>query len=159
MDKLSNMVGTMFRRLKTLIFMSLMHLPMSGTMRGRRAVVAGIRLMVPDGEKPHLFVGENVRLDHLNPQGIEIGNWTTLATGCVVLSHYLSSELPPVGFTFVLGMVRIGHACFIGANAVICNSVTIGDNSIVGAGSIVTKDIPANEIWGGNPAKFIRKRH
>ena len=48
--------------------------------------------------------------------------------------------------------------CFIGANTVICNPVTIGANSVVGAGSVVTKDIPDNEIWGGNPAHFIKKR-
>ena len=47
---------------------------------------------------------------------------------------------------------------FIGANTVICNSVTIGRNAVVGAGSVVTKDIPDNEIWGGNPAHFIKKR-
>lgn len=97
-----------------------------------------------------------MRLDHLNPDGIEIGNWTTLATGVVILSHYLSPELPQKGFTFITGKVKIGHACFIGANSVICKNISIGDNSIVGAGSIVTKDIPDNEIWGGNPAKFIK---
>ena len=36
--------------------------------------------------------------------------------------------------------------------------VTIGENAIIGAGSVVTKDIPANEVWAGNPARFIRKR-
>ena len=36
--------------------------------------------------------------------------------------------------------------------------VTIGERAIIGAGSVVTKDIPANEVWAGNPAKFIRKR-
>ena len=79
----------MINKLKTLICMTLMRLPMAGTLRGRFAVMAGVRLRVPNGEKPHLFVGENVRLDHLNPDGIEIGNWTTLATGVVILSHYL----------------------------------------------------------------------
>lgn len=46
---------------------------------------------------------------------------------------------------------------FIGARCIILKGVTIGENSIVGAGSVVTKSIPANEIWAGNPAKFIRK--
>ena len=47
---------------------------------------------------------------------------------------------------------------FIGCHTVICNSVTIGKNSIVGASSVVTKDIPDNEVWAGNPARFIKKR-
>ena len=46
---------------------------------------------------------------------------------------------------------------FLGANTVITKPVTIGDNVIVGAGSIITKDIPSNEIWAGVPARFIKK--
>lgn len=42
-------------------------------------------------------------------------------------------------------------------NVLIVNSITIGDNVVVGTGSVVLKDIPAGEIWVGNPAKFIRK--
>ena len=45
----------------------------------------------------------------------------------------------------------------IGANATILCGITIGANSMIGAGSIVTKDIPAGELWVGNPAKFLRK--
>ena len=44
----------------------------------------------------------------------------------------------------------------IGANATILGGITIGESALVGAGSVVTKDIPANEIWAGNPAKFVK---
>ena len=44
----------------------------------------------------------------------------------------------------------------IGANSTIRAGVTIEENAIVGCGSVVLKDIPANEVWGGNPARFIR---
>ena len=44
----------------------------------------------------------------------------------------------------------------IGANATILGGITIGENALIGAGSVVTKDIPANELWVGNPAKKIR---
>lgn len=53
--------------------------------------------------------------------------------------------------------VEINDNVFIGAHSVILKGVTIGENSIIAAGSIVSKSIPSNEIWGGNPAKFIRK--
>lgn len=53
--------------------------------------------------------------------------------------------------------VIIGDDVFIGANCYIGKGVTIGDRSIVAAGSVVVKSIPADEIWGGNPAKFIKK--
>ena len=45
----------------------------------------------------------------------------------------------------------------IGANATILCGITIGENSMIGAGSVVTKDVPANELWVGNPARFLRK--
>lgn len=53
--------------------------------------------------------------------------------------------------------VHIGDHCFIGAHSIILKGVEIGENSIIGSGSVVAKSIPPNEIWGGNPAKFIRK--
>jgi len=53
--------------------------------------------------------------------------------------------------------IIIGDDVFIGANAIILKGVRIGDRAIIGAGSIITSDIPDEEIWAGNPAKFIRK--
>jgi maltose O-acetyltransferase len=53
--------------------------------------------------------------------------------------------------------VKIGDNVWIGMNACILPGVEIGDNSIIGSGSIVTKNIPPNEIWIGNPARFVRK--
>jgi len=52
--------------------------------------------------------------------------------------------------------VNIEDDCFIGAHSIILKGVTIGEKSIIGAGSVVTKSIPPNEVWGGNPAKFIK---
>ena len=53
--------------------------------------------------------------------------------------------------------ILIKEGAFIGAQSIILKGVTIGKHSVVGAGSVVTKDIPDGEIWGGNPAVFIRK--
>ena len=53
--------------------------------------------------------------------------------------------------------IKISDDVFIGANCIILKGVTIGGRVIIGAGSVVTKNIPADEIWAGNPAKFIRK--
>jgi maltose O-acetyltransferase len=52
--------------------------------------------------------------------------------------------------------VIIGNNVWIAMNCCILPGVTIGDNSIIGAGSVVTKDVPANQIWVGNPARFIK---
>lgn len=53
--------------------------------------------------------------------------------------------------------IKIGDNCWIGANAVICPGVTIGDNVVVAAGSIVNKDIPSDCVVAGNPAKIIKR--
>ena len=52
--------------------------------------------------------------------------------------------------------VRIGHNVWIGGSTVICPGVTIGDNCVIGAGSVVTRDIPANVVAVGNPCKVLR---
>ncbi len=52
--------------------------------------------------------------------------------------------------------IRIKKNAFIGGCAILLKGVTIGENSIIGAGSVVTKNVPNNQIWAGNPAKFIK---
>ncbi|WP_378952058.1 CatB-related O-acetyltransferase [Mesorhizobium sp. ANAO-SY3R2] len=56
------------------------------------------------------------------------------------------------------GPIVVGNDVWIGARAIIMSGVTIGDGAVVAAGSIVTKDVAAYTIVGGNPAKFIRRR-
>lgn len=56
------------------------------------------------------------------------------------------------------GDVVIGDYCWIGANVFINPGIEIGSNSVVGANSVVTKNIPQGEIWGGVPARLIRKK-
>ena len=53
--------------------------------------------------------------------------------------------------------IRIGNRCWIGANSIIMPGVTIGDNSVIGAGSVVTKDIPANVVAFGSPCHVYRE--
>lgn len=52
--------------------------------------------------------------------------------------------------------ITIGKECFIGGHCIILKGVNIGDRSIIGAGSVVTKDVPQSQIWAGNPARFIK---
>jgi acetyltransferase-like isoleucine patch superfamily enzyme len=52
--------------------------------------------------------------------------------------------------------VLIGNDVFVGTNAIILKGVTIGDRAIIGAGSVVGKDVPEDEIWAGNPARCIK---
>ena len=88
-------------------------------------------------------------LDKTNPRGIHIGSETYVAAGARILSHDYSRAIK-------MDTV-IGKKCFIGTNAIIMAGVNIGDQVIVGAGSVVTKEVPSNCIVAGNPAKIIRK--
>lgn len=53
--------------------------------------------------------------------------------------------------------IHIEEGVFVGAGSIILKGVTIGAHSIIGAGSVVTRSVPSGEVWGGNPAKFLRK--
>lgn len=97
-----------------------------------------------------------VGIDTVAPDHIHVGDNTAITSGVKILTHYLDSD--QAGRHFRIGDVTIGKNVFIGVNAVICNSVSIGDGAIVGAGSIVTKDIPPYQCWAGNPARFIKER-
>lgn len=52
--------------------------------------------------------------------------------------------------------VKIGNDCWFGANVVVCPGVSVGDNCVIGAGSVIVKDIPSNSFAAGNPCKVIR---
>lgn len=87
--------------------------------------------------------------------GIQIGTGTFWAVNVVIVSETYNYE---EGFSAkeVAKPVVIGKNCWLGANVVIMPEVELGDNVIVGAGSIVTKSFPSNCVIAGNPAKVIR---
>lgn len=87
---------------------------------------------------------------------ITIGDRCEITHGCIILSHDATDQRIDRKCGGI-GTVRLGHNVFIGVNSVILNNVTIGDDSIIGAGSVVTKDVPPNVVVAGNPARIIRK--
>lgn len=100
------------------------------------------------------FIGSHVSFDSLRPDLITIGKGCCITSGTKILSHFMS----PDDDAMYYGEVIIGERVFVGMNTLIVNSVSIGNDSVIGAGSIVLKDIGEKEIWAGNPAKFIRRR-
>ena len=70
---------------------------------------------------------------------------------------FTNDKYPRAKQAFELKRTTVKFGASIGAASVILGGVTVGENAMIGAGSVVTKDIPANELWVGNPARFIRK--
>jgi acetyltransferase-like isoleucine patch superfamily enzyme len=88
---------------------------------------------------------------------IKIGDNCTIAPDVCFINHDASAglfrgEIPNLN---VFGKIEIKANCFIGYGAIILYDVTIGSNSIVGAGSVVTKDVPPNSVVAGVPARVI----
>lgn len=92
---------------------------------------------------------------------IEIEDNVLIGGGCQILDndfHSLDLEkrMSSPDTDIKSAPIIIKNGAFIGANSIVLKGVTIGVQSIVAAGSVVTKSIPDYQIWGGNPAKFIR---
>ena len=106
-----------------------------------------------------LAVNINTYLDGRG--GITIGDNVLIGPNCVIASceHSFGDPHVPICRQPVkYAPITIGNDVWIGANAFIKCGVTIGDGCVIGAGSVVTKDVPANAIVGGVPAKVIKFR-
>lgn len=93
-------------------------------------------------------ISYKANLDKTYPQGLHIGENSYIAAGTYILSHDFSRGIHCDTY--------IGKSCFIGINTIVLPGVRIGDNVIVGSGTVVTKDIPSNCIVAGNPGKIIK---
>lgn len=95
------------------------------------------------------------------PYLISIGDHVLISGRVAFLNHdgatWLFRENGPYKDTYKFGPIVVGNNCFIGFGATILPNVEIGDNSIIAAGSVVTKSVPTGEVWGGVPARFIMK--
>lgn len=96
---------------------------------------------------PTVEMSLSAKFDLTYPKGVHVGAHTYIAFEARILSHDMTRS--------IRAHTRIGQNCFIGGRALILPGVTIGDSCIVGAGSVVTKSVPAHSIVAGNPAKII----
>lgn len=88
--------------------------------------------------------------------GITIGDGAFIGPHCVLATEF-HPEAPATRHTLLTKPIVIGRNAWLGANVTVLAGVTIGENAIVAAGSVVTKDVPANMVVAGTPAKVVRK--
>ena len=109
-----------------------------------------------------ITIGNNCYFNHncsiTSLKEIKIGNNCMFGNNVTIVDHnHLIEKNNIHGKSFTASPIIIGNNVWIGANTVILSNVTIGDGAVVAAGAVVTKDIPANEVWGGVPAKKIKE--
>ena len=100
----------------------------------------------------------NFNLTLVDDTHIYVGDCTMFGPNVTVATagHPVLPELREKQYQFNMP-IHIGKRCWIGAGAVILPGVTIGDDTVIGAGSVVTKDIPANVVAVGNPCRVMRE--
>lgn len=100
----------------------------------------------------------NFNLTLVDDTHIYVGDYTMIGPNVTIATagHPILPELREKAYQFNQP-VHIGRNCWLGAGVVVLPGVTIGDNSVIGAGSIVTKDIPANVVAVGNPCRVLRE--
>lgn len=98
---------------------------------------------------PTVRMSMTAKFDRTYPRGMHIGERTYVAFGAAILTHDMTRGM-------YVDTV-IGRHCFIGAKSIIMPGIRIGDESIVAAGAVVTKDVPPRCIVAGNPAQIVRR--
>ena len=108
----------------------------------------------------NIHLGKNVFINagcrFQDQGGIYIGDGTFIGHNVILatLNHDLN---PNTRADMYPKPIHIGKKVWIGSGAIVLPGISIGDNSVIAAGSVVTKNVPENVVYGGNPAKFIKK--
>lgn len=112
----------------------------------------------------NIEIGENFYSNHnlviLDAGKVIFGDNVFIGPNCgfYTTHHPLNTESRINGYAYA-SPITVGNNVWIGGNVAVLPGVTIGDNTVIGAGSVVTKDIPENVVALGNPCKIIKKLH
>ena len=103
------------------------------------------------------WIYANYNLTLVDDTHIYVGDHTMFGPNVTIATagHPICPELREKGLQFNMP-VRIGRNCWLGAGVIVLPGVTIGDNVVIGAGSVVTKDLPSNVVAVGNPCRVLR---
>ncbi len=110
----------------------------------------------------HVHFGRNIyanfNLTLVDDTHIYVGDYTMIGPNVTIATagHPIDPELREAGLQYNMS-IHIGRNCWLGAGVIVLPGVTIGDNVVIGAGSVVTKDIPSNVVAVGNPCRVLRE--
>lgn len=127
-------------------------MPISKFTRADLYRMAGVSI-----EKGTVRIGK-VHFDTIHPEDIFIGKGSVIADGTIMVTHFMD-VFNLKEFAYSRGQIKVGRNCYIGSNTIVSKPIEIGDGAIIGAGSVVNKNIPPYEVWAGVPAKCICKRY
>jgi acetyltransferase-like isoleucine patch superfamily enzyme len=114
---------------------------------------------------PKIYIGANTYINRNTfldaSLSITVGKECAIGPGCYITDHDhgVDEKLPPLAQPLISQPTKIGDRVWLGANVTVLKGVTIGNDAVIGAGSVVTKDIPEGAIAVGVPAKVIRYRN
>ncbi len=108
---------------------------------------------------PRTYINRRTMLDA--SKSLEIGSDCAIGPGCYLTDHDhgFDPSAPPLSQPLLEAPTRIGDCVWLGAHVVVLKGVTIGDRAVIGAGSVVTSDIPANAVAVGVPARVVRTQN
>lgn len=106
-----------------------------------------------------VYIGHDVLFDRAFPEHISIGDNTAIGDRCIITAHSCIPTKTPLKELYPLSVkpVNIGNRVWIMPNVTIINGVTIGDESVIATGAVVTHDVPPRTLVAGVPAKVIKQ--
>lgn len=127
------------------------------------ALLGGVKTKLYVGRHAKLMIGKNIQMTNTSIvclKSITIGDNVLIGAEVLImdsdfheLNYAIRKDQKDVG---VNKKIEIDSGVFIGARSIILKGVHIGEGSVIASGSVVTKNVPSAQIWGGSPAKFIR---
>jgi acetyltransferase-like isoleucine patch superfamily enzyme len=105
-----------------------------------------------------VYVGFQVEMDTNHPELIEIGDHVTISHQCMLVTHMATDVDTPLRRLYPerAAPVRIGTGAWLCVRALVLPGVTVGPNAVVGAGAVVTRDVPAATMVAGAPARAVK---
>jgi acetyltransferase-like isoleucine patch superfamily enzyme len=105
----------------------------------------------------NVYVGYDVVFDRLHPEMITVGDYAEIGDRCILSAHSRGSLTTRQAYPRTIAPIKIGPGVSVNPGCIITQGVEIGENSIIGIGSVVTRDISPNSLALGYPARVVKK--